>query len=377
MPVDAPRLPDYGGACLSGVVPALVAPAGRRPGWVQGPAAEAETVVLLVVDGLGWGQLRARPRVAPVLTGLAGGPITSVAPTTTATALTSISFASVPAAHGMIGYRMRVAGPSGAETLNALRWTTASGDARPFVAPTTFLVGRAFDGRPVPVVTRARFAGTGFSVAHLAGANQVGWHLPSAIPVEVARLVAAGERFVYAYYDGLDTTAHVAGLGELYDAELTAVDRLVGDLLDVLGSSAALVVTADHGQVEVGDAVARLDPSVLEGAAGTSGEARFRWLHAEPGAADDLLAATSDRYGDEAWVRSFEQVEADGWFGGPLSPAVRSRVGDVALLPAGPTGYLDPGEGGGDHRLVCRHGSLTYDEVLVPLVSGWGRRGRP
>ena len=372
--VAPPVLPDYGGACLDGVVAALLAAPGQRPGWVPAPAAAATSVVLLVVDGLGWTQLAARAGVAPELTALEGTAITSVAPTTTATALTTISFGTSPAAHGMVGYRMRVAGREGPEVLNALRWTTPSGDARSIVDPATFLTGRAFGGRPVPVVTRSYFAGSGFSTAHLAGATQVGWHLPSAIAVEVRRLVDAGQRFVYAYYDGLDTTAHATGLGAHYDAELRAVDRLVGDLLDALAPTTAVVVTADHGQVDVGDAVQELDAGVIALTTGTSGEARFRWLHAPPGGTADLLAAAEERYGHEAWVRSLDAIEAEGWLGGPLPAEFRARLGDVAVLPAGRTGYLDAGEGGGDHRLVCRHGSLTEDEVLVPFVAGRGRR---
>ena len=47
----------------------------------------------------------------------------------------------------------------------------------------------------------------------------------------------------------------------------------------------------------------------------------------------------------------------------------------MALIPFEPVAYLDPADGG-DARLVCRHGSLTAEEMLVPLVAGradWGR----
>jgi len=52
--------------------------------------------------------------------------------------------------------------------------------------------------------------------------------------VLVQRLLSEGEPFVYAYYDGIDKVAHADGLGALYDAELRAVDRMVGDLLAAL-----------------------------------------------------------------------------------------------------------------------------------------------
>lgn len=369
MAAPPPTLPDYGGACLSTLLPALTAPAGERPAWVPEPAASAQQVVLLILDGLGWRQLQERLALAPVLGSMAGGPITSVAPTTTATALTSIAAGRPPAEHGIVGYRVRVAGPSGEEVMNVLRWATASGDARPFVPPETFNLVEPFGGRPVPVVSRSGFDGTGFTVAHLRGGASRSWHLPSGLAVEVASALGAGEPFVHAYYDGVDKIAHITGLGDHYDAELRWTDRLVDDVRSVLPAGAALVVTADHGQVEVGEGAVPLDRAVFDGVRLLSGEARFRWFHARPGAGADVRDALIGRYGDQAWVRTIDEVEAEGWFGGPLSATVRDRLGDVALVPFEPVGYLDPDEPG-EARLVCRHGSLTPDEVLVPLVAG-------
>jgi hypothetical protein len=366
-PAPAPVLPDYGAGCLSSIAPALQAPPGQRPDWLPAAVATAPQVALLVIDGLGWGQLQDRRHLAPALAAMEGRAMTSVVPTTTATALTSIALGATPAEHGVVGYRVRVDGPTGDEVLNVLRWTTASGDAKGFVPPATFAAGRPFGGRPVPVVSRAAFAGTGFTESHLAGSAARSWHLPSGIAVETTRALGAGEPFVYAYYDGVDKIAHVTGLGEYYDAELAYADRIVADVAGGLPAGAALVVTADHGQVDVGDRLVILDHDVVEGASLISGEARFRWLHARPGAAGDLLAAAGERYGEQAWVRSVDELDAEGWYGGPLDATARYRLGDVAIVAFEPVGYLDPADRG-DARLVCRHGSLTADEMLVPLL---------
>ena len=90
--------------------------------------------------------------------------------------------------------------------------------------------------------------------------------------MEVRRLLGEGEPFVYAYYDGIDKIAHSYGFGVHYDAELRAVDRLVADLLDALPPGAALVVTADHGQVQVGNALLTVDEAVAADVEGMSGE---------------------------------------------------------------------------------------------------------
>lgn len=364
-------LPAYGGACLTSIVPSLLSAEPASRAWMPGAVRGAAQVVLLVLDGLGWEQLQTHQELAPVLASMDGGPITSVAPTTTATALTSISTGLAPAEHGVVGYRVRV---GSGRVLNVLRWRTSSGDARDELDPVSFQPHPAFGATSPPVVTRAEFASTGFTAAHLHGARLHGWRLASGLVVEVRRLLQAGEPFVYAYYDGVDKVAHDRGFGEYYDAELAAVDRLVGELAAALPAGAALVVTSDHGQVEVTGPGIALAPEVAADVDMLSGEGRFRWLHARPGTAARLAAAASARYGDIAWVRTREEVVDEGWFGGTLSREVARRLGDVALVPFEPVAFLDPADTG-ESRLVCRHGSLTSAEVLVPLLVKAGPGG--
>ncbi len=371
-PTPALTLPDYEGGCIANVVPALLGPPDDRgvPDWLPESARHAQQVVLLVLDGLGWQQLRARPGLAPTLSGAEGidRPITSVAPTTTACALTSITTGCRPCRHGLLGYRLAIDD----EILNVLRWTLGSGralDARRTVPARGFQPFPSFPGSAVtvPVVSKDEFGGTGFTAAHLGNSPLRGYKVLSSLPVEVARLLGEGERFVYAYYDGIDKVAHGSGLGALYDAELRAVDRLVADLVAELPPGAVLVVTADHGEIDV-DQIELLGRDIMSMVRFMSGEGRFRWLHAHAGAADELEAAAADRYGDTTWVMGREQLIAEGLFGGPLPDHLLGRVGDVALLPRAPIAFIDPADTG-ENRLHGRHGSLTDDELLVPLVA--------
>jgi hypothetical protein len=358
-----PRLPTYDGPCLSSLVPALLARGSASPSWLPEVLAAADQVVLLVLDGLGWCQLEAHRALLPTLASGSGGPISSVVPSTTASALTSLATGTPPAQHGIVGYRLAF----GEEVLNVLRWRTEHGDARRRFPASRVQPLQAFGGQPVPVVTRAEFASTGFSAAHLAGGQMVGWVTASGLVVEVRRLLRAGQRFVYAYYDGVDKVAHALGLGEHYRAELVTVDRLVADLRSVLPRGAALAVTADHGQVEVGSAVRSPSAALLAHVALLSGEGRFRWLHARPGAAGSLAEVAREEHGAEAWVVTRQQVLDEHWFGGPLAPEVAARLGDVALVAREPVAFLDPADTG-ETRLAARHGSLTEDEMLVPLL---------
>src|SRR5690606_20765757 len=143
----------------------------------------------------------------------------------------------------------------------------------------------------------------------------------STMVTEVDRLLRSSEPFVYAYYDGLDKVAHEYGLGEHYDAELRWVDHTIDRLVDVLPPRAALLVTADHGQVEVGGSGLPVAHDVLELCSMQSGEGRFRWLHARPGRAGDLLEAARANHGEDAWVVSRNQVVDDRWLGPVVTEA--------------------------------------------------------
>ncbi len=367
---NQPTVPDYGGACIDQVVAAAVG-RGRyaaptpAPSWLPRPVVGAAQVVLLVLDGLGWAQLKERPGLAPTMNAMAGGPITTVAPSTTAAALTSITVGAPPATHGVIGYRLRVHGD---RVLNVLRWKTGDDDARAAIPPEEFQPLPSFGASKAPVITRAALTESGFTRAHMAGARMYGWRMPSTIVATVGALLGDGERFVYAYYDGVDKVAHEFGFGPTYDAELVAADRLVGDLIDVLPAGAVLMVVSDHGQVDVGDNVIALDPEVADLTTMLSGEGRFRWLHARPGALDRLADAAHRHYDDVAWIRTRDEAVAEGWFGGALEPHVADRLGDVVIAPREPIAVLDPAYPG-EQWMRCRHGSLTAAEMLVPLLA--------
>src|SRR3954466_1191284 len=89
--------PDYSGPNVTGVVPALLGvrpvewmpapvaggPGPRRAGPPGVRGAGARATVLLVLDGLGWNALDRFADRLPELRAFAGGPVTTVVPSTT------------------------------------------------------------------------------------------------------------------------------------------------------------------------------------------------------------------------------------------------------------------------------------------------------
>lgn len=355
-------IPDYQRACVSNLVPALLEHRMLGEGWIPDRVLDAEQVVVLLIDGLGWNQLAARQHLAPVLAASEGQAITTVAPTTTAAALTSIATGAPPGDHGVVGYKIR----TGGETLNALRWATENGDARQRIIPSDIQVLPPFGNRNPVTINPSQFATSGFTMAHLANTRFRGYGAISTLVYEIAHAIGEGERFVYAYYDGLDRVGHERGHGAPFDAEYVFVDRLVAEVRRQLPDDVALVVTADHGQVHTGDALIPIDGSVMRHTLAISGEARFVWLHANPGAADLLLDAALAAHQGDAWVLSVDEVLSRGLLGGRVSSDARGRLGEVAMIAKSNVALVDPGAP--DSILIGRHGSLTADEVFVPLL---------
>jgi hypothetical protein len=364
-----PVIPDYSGPNLTGIIPGcLLGTSGRRPNWFPQPLQEAERIVLLVIDGLGYEQLQRHAHIAPNLMSLVGGSITTIAPSTTASALTSLVTGASPAEHGIVGYRMDM----GDSIMNSLRWWSDTRDLRKVHPPATVQPIPPFVGMTIPVVSRAELEGSAFTEAHLRGSRPCGWRAASSIVAQCGNLISSGEKFVYAYYDGIDKIAHERGFGAYYDSEIAATDWLVGSLLNSLPSGTTLAITADHGQVQVDDNVVHLSDDIKASLHHQSGEGRFRWLHAKRGQESDLLQIATDSYSDIAWVASRDQVIEEAWLGpargGRIADQVKRRLGDVALVPFTATTFDDPLDSG-PFSLICRHGSLTADEMFVPFLA--------
>ena len=359
--VEGMIIPSDGDMSVSSIVPAIVT---RQPtSLVPEAVLAADSIVLFVVDGLGWHQIQSHSEELPCLSGATAKPITTVAPSTTATALTSICTGVLPGEHGVVGYKVDT--PHG--LLNCLRWTSGSKLMMRDLPPIDFQPVEPFLRARPPVITRAEFQTSGFTQAHLRNGKFCGWWSPATLVTEIADQVRTGSPFVYAYYDGLDKVAHVHGMQRHYLDELKFVDALVERIVDELPEGAILLVTADHGMVDVGDRVLNLDEEVIHKTSSTSGEARFLWLHAKDGKSDGLLE-TAQIHSDVAWVVAVEQVLDERWFGSHVTPEARVRMGEVAIVARDPIALMDRRQPDAPH-LIARHGSMTEEEMLVPFLT--------
>ena len=180
-----------------------------------------------------------------------------------------------------------------------------------------------------------------------------------------------GERsLVYAYHGDLDFTGHVRGpASQAWALELANVDRLAAAIADRLPPAGALVVTGDHGMVELSSPVDIDDvPALQEGVRLVGGEPRARHVYAQARAADDVLATWRETLGEGFAVLSRDEAVETGWFGPRVSTAARARIGDVVAVARSTGGLVRRCAEPQESSFVGHHGSLTADEMLVPLL---------
>src|SRR5690606_35383984 len=171
-----------------------------------------------------------------------------------------------------------------------------------------------------------QYAGSGLTVSAYDGASYRPASDEDALTAHLLGALTDADPPVlaYGYHPDLDAAGHDYGLDSPSWRRAAAdVDRLLARLVDGLPAGAALVVTADHGQVDV-PPWARFDigtdPRLRSGVAVVAGEPRVRYLHTVPGAVADVCATWREVLGPAAWVGTREEAVADGWFG-PVSEA--------------------------------------------------------
>lgn len=375
--MEAPLVPAYGTSTLADIVPALASSLGID-GWTDALGLPtADRWVLLLVDGLGALNLAAALEEAPFLASLlaqdASTTVTSGAPSTTATSITTLGTALPPGQHGIAGYAFR--NPIEGGYLNALTW--AEGLSALDVQPRLTAFERlSRQGVTITSVSPARFAGTGLTEAALRGARfhpvpdeedhpaRIGWTADGA---------ASGDKsLVYLYERSLDHTGH--GLGwqtEGWRAALRRVDALARDLRARLPEDVRLLVTGDHGMIDSPRerwVIAEDEPGLVDDLTLLAGEGRFRQLYAEPRHVDAVAARWRAVLSDRAWVATREEAAESGWFG-PLDRRLADRWGDVLVVMRDDWAVMtrsQPREFG----LVGMHGSLTDIEMRVPVLVG-------
>jgi hypothetical protein len=374
--------PAYGGGSLVNLMASVVAGRGGKPRHAPLealPASElsdARNVVLFIIDGLGDNYLMQQGRGGELARRRRCG-ITSVFPSTTASAITTTYTGCTPLEHGLTGW-FTYFGEAG-YVASPLPFRTR-GDNTP-LRDKGFTPERAFPARPVfeaiptrsIVVTYQQIIDSEYNVRHCAGAERLAYSTLEEFIAQCESAVKSGpeRKFIYAYWPEYDAVSHRHGsLSAEAARELARIDEAFGTLVRRLsGTDSVVVATADHGFIDVPQSDSLTLPPALASMLRfpLCGERRIAYCHVHD--AQAFLGKAQDWLGERADVKRSSELVDEGWFGpGTPHPRFAERIGDVALMMRGHFTVKDWTPGEPRYLHIGNHGGPSEDEMMIPLI---------
>lgn len=375
-------LPAYDGGSLRAVMPAVLDALGHPTRSADRDSAQdreslglptAPRACVVMLDGVGAHLLQERGGHCPFLRREFRDALTlqSGYPSTTAASLTVLGTGESPGTTGMLGYTVRH--PGSKQLMNLISWQDTPVSPEEWQKVPTLVEQLGPVSQRVVSIGLPRFADSGLTRAALRGPRFVGaTELADRVDIAVAELSGHTADLVYLYWGDVDTTGHHYGWKsaqwgdamELVDGELSRLARL-------LPPDTLLLVTADHGMVDLGPE-SRLDvahePVLAADVELVAGEPRAVHVHTAPERAPQVAARWADYLGDTAWVLPREEAIELGLFGA-VSDIHRGVIGDVVVATRGTRAVMDSRtQTEASLRLIGVHGSLTAAEVEVPLI---------
>ncbi|MDA4124759.1 MAG: alkaline phosphatase family protein [Thaumarchaeota archaeon] len=400
--------PDYQGYCLSNIPSTAVSLLGVDGGSRVLPddvfsgteTSGIDNVVLMLFDGLGY-----KEWVRQAGSGFIGSltrkgnvrPITTVFPSTTAAALTTISTGLTPQEHGLPEWYVYM--QEVGEVIVTLPFSRASESGR------DTLVG-AMDPRDLfegeTIFERLKASGVGsvsFTNRYLAdsayskvsrrGAEVVPYMSASDLSVALRRNLeeSRGRKLFYVYWSYVDTIEHVFGPNtEEASVEASLVSHAFQEgFLSRLSREAArrtiIIATADHGQLNVNpeetlylNRYRKLVRSLNLAPSGARippwGSARDAYLSVRDDRLDETESYLSKKLEGIASVMRTDEALNEGLFGlGKPSKKFLRRIGNLMILPHGTNTVWYRYKKKDALDLKGHHGGLTRDEMTVPLAT--------
>lgn len=360
-------------------------------------------VVLLFIDAFGWrffGQYAEKyPLLKTFLQQGAVSKLTSQFPSTTPAHVTCINTGLTVGQSGV--YEWNYYEPLVDAVITPLRFSYA-GDSPPEtlksagIAPEMFYPAHTFHqhlqslGVQSHVFQSAAYARSTYSSMIFRGTTSLTPFrmLEEALDALVKHILAKEESPAYylLYYDKIDSASHLDGPdgqrpAMLIDHCFTCIEQLLYQKLRRLTGDTLLIITADHGQIEVSPATTfylnREIPEISRYLRVNSqgqplvpaGSARDMFLHVKDELLDEAIALLQQRLGSRAEIYRTTDLIAQNFFGSTTpSDAFLGRVGNTVILPTPRETVWWFEDGRFDMRFQGHHGGLTPEEMEIPLL---------
>ncbi len=377
-------LPDYRGGGIVNLMSSIATALGGSSPYAPLAAlppdalAGARHLGLLVVDGLGHdyllgheGCLRQHLR----------GQMTSVFPSTTASAIPSFLTGLAPQQHGLTGWHMYFREVGAIVAPLPFRVRTGRHPLREAGVRPAELFGLSPLTDRLPrychTVSPRRIIHSDFNVAFAGQAKQHGYDSLEEMTARIGGLLrsAGPPSYIHAYWPQHDSLAHEHGVHSAVVADaFAALDAAFSQLVEMARDNDSLIiVTADHGFIDTSaadtidlDDHPRLRETLL---LPLCGESRAAYAYVRAGRETQFEDYVRERLHDRVRLFRSEDVVRQGWLGlGEAHPGLADRIGDYVLVPRGRAVLRDWLRGEERHTHIGVHGGLSTAEMTVPLV---------
>jgi len=338
-----------------------------------------DKVVHIVIDGLGYDYLAEYGRNSFLFAHLAGK-MTSVFPTTTAAALTSITSGMAPGEHGITGWYMNLEGRKMANPAVILPFLERNSEVS--LHEYGFLAEEIFPLRRLPLnqpgcrsLLPVEYTNSTYNNFMLDGAVNYYYSSFNDFFAQLKSLVTDSQKgFVHCYLPHFDDVFHHQGekSPELL-ALFQQIDRELADLAAAKHSRTLLVINSDHGLLDI-ESEKCLNLSNFPKISASlnfplCGEARMSYCFVKPELRADFKQTVNSELGGICDVLSYQEALDLKLFGLYQNhPHLAERTGDFLLLMR---------EGWQIHDFLSNekikfhkatHGGLSSKELYIPLI---------
>ncbi|MCW4029878.1 MAG: alkaline phosphatase family protein [Candidatus Bathyarchaeota archaeon] len=357
---------------------------------------ETNKIVLLVIDGFGFNQFLKHHQQNPFLSNLSDKgevtPITSVFPTQTTNALTSLNTGLTPQEHGLFEYFIYL---KGIGVVNALRFERLGNKrhSKPEDEghdPSVMLLkGKTIHStlkeEGIPSWTHMNFSNATNAASKLIfqDSTVIPAVKASDCIVQLRKNLqeTKGSGYFFIHLDTIDTVSHEYGPdSEEYNAELSALTYLLHtELVQKLDAQTAketlLILTADHGGVNVDPQETTYLPRAplnfyveKHRPIPPTGSPREIFLHIKEEKLNQTKQWLQQAIGKKAQILQTKEVAARGLFGdGQASEDFFERTGNLMIIPYENGTVWFESRMGRRIPFLGQHGGLSEDEILVPF----------
>ena len=315
-------------------------------------------------------------------------PITSTFPSTTTTALSSISTGKTPQEHGVVGHTMY--SQKFGTVVNMMRFRSvieshsdslirAGFNPETYIRFPTIYETLSNEGYVSNVLTKWIYKNSSLSRMLHKGATMNTYVTSSDLFVILRKIINSGNsNFTFAYWDSLDTIEHAYGtytdesFAELKNIFHLFLTELIYKIDKQQQKKTCIMITGDHGLVNVpstGKLLANDYPLLTDNLIRPPcGDSRASFLRVKNNKKTEVKNYMK-KFNNKLDVFETDYLVKKGFFGKcKINGEIKEAIGDLTVLSRPGINFQYKFKNDQLPKLKGYHGGLTEEELLVPFI---------